>query len=174
MAERLGIKVTKQILNLCPQKEILFTRRESNLDGKSFERAVIQKFPSLHFFERPIPPQLQSFYSRGTTREVEPIVDCFYEGQNGRRMLVEIKKGFYIRNQMYYLGTSHEQLHAMRYGTTLVGGNGHSYLPGEYWVFVRHRMSSNSTRNVKFTWYRVPQRVVLYFFNKKEQLGIPL
>lgn len=170
---RWGIKLSPELFSQLEEIELVLDRREHNLGGAAFERAMIRRFPKLHAVPHPIPPQLESFYSRGTARRAEPIVDAFFRSRSSS-FLVEIKKGFHRSDRTPCIATSREQLQVLVAGTTVEGGGGVAYGPGEYWIFVPHRMSSARTKTVKYSLYRALPGLVDHMHTFQDQLGVTL
>lgn len=168
---RWAIKLNRVMFSELEKVDITLERREHNLDGVQFERAMIRRFPKLRAIPQPVPLQLQSYFSRGRSGHIEPIVDGYFNNR-GSKFLVEIKKGFHYRAGMPCIATSREQLQVLTSGTTRDGGNGVKYDPGEYWIFQPHRMSSSRTRTVKYTLYRALPGLVRFMNRNQGTLGV--
>lgn len=154
---------------------ITLTKQEANLGGVKFEKMIIGLISQLKAIPRPIPPQLQSTYSTSGTinRNVEPIVDAYWQWAGKKRKeLIEIKKGFFWKDNARYLLTSREQCSTLANGVRLHDGT--KYCSGQYWVCVP--ATSNEWKkkgNQKWKIYRFDERVVRTLYKNFDRLLWP-
>lgn len=168
MLSRKGVILRGSALKAVKRTEITLAAKDANLDGARFENMIIRRYENLIALRNPVPPELESSYSIGSSGiRREPTIDAYYRMGGNRRMLVEIKKGFKYIDGYPLICTSKEQLKTL--ATCKVKDGNVEYIPGEYWVFVR-QSNQYKNKNQKFSFYRISNDVVRYLHSNVERL----